>query len=161
MKSVIAIENALPRELASARENLDEVLAKPGLEEAIRNANGAAEFLEGDVVTAFHDVSDAALQAQFRASTKLAGRAVCDYAGFLKTKLPKADQNFALGRERYRKLLAGELVTLPPDALLDLGTRELRREQERFAAAGAQLTPAASRRTFSPPSSTSIPRRIA
>ncbi len=141
LKSMISIENALPRELASARENLDDVLAKPGLEEAIRNAKGAAEFLEGDVVTAFHDVTDAALMAQFRASTKLAGRALRDYADFLKTKLPKADQNFALGRERYRKLLAGELVTLPPEVLLDLGTRELRREQARFAAAGRVIDP--------------------
>ncbi len=141
LKSVISIENALPRELASARENLDEVLAKPGLEEAIRNANGAAEFLEGDVVTAFHDVSDAELIARFRASTKLAGRALRDYAGFLKTKLPKADQNFALGRERYRKLLAGELVTLAPKAILELGTRELHREQSRFAAAGKAIDP--------------------
>ena len=141
LKSMISIENALPRELASARENLDEVLAKPGLEEAIRNAKGAAEFLEGDVVTAFHDVSDAALMAQFRDSTKVAGRALRDYADFLKTKLPKADQNFALGRERYRKLLAGELVTLTPEVLLDLGTRELHREQERFAAAGKAIDP--------------------
>jgi uncharacterized protein (DUF885 family) len=142
LKSVIAIENAVPRLLASARANLDDVLARPALEETIRNALGAAEFLEGDVVTAFRDVSDAALVADFRASTKLACKALRDYADYLKTeKLPKAKQNFALGRERYRKLLAGELITLSPEALLDLGTRELRREQARFAAAGKAIDP--------------------
>ena len=73
MKSVISIENALPRVFASARENLDEVLAKPGLEEAIRNAKGAAEFLEGDVVTAFHSVNDAALRRNFATPPKLRG----------------------------------------------------------------------------------------
>jgi uncharacterized protein (DUF885 family) len=142
LKSVIALENALPRVLASARANLDEVLAKPGLEEAIRNAKGAAEFLEGDVVTAFHDVSDAELVAKFRASTKVAAGALRDYGKYLKQeKLLKADQNFALGRERYRDLLAGELVTLSPEVILELGEKELRREQDRFAAAGKAIDP--------------------
>jgi uncharacterized protein (DUF885 family) len=141
LKSVIAIENAMPRVLASARANLDEVVPKPWLEEAMRNAKGAAVFLEGDVVTAFHDVSDAALMAQFRDSTKLAAREFRDYAEFLKQKMPKADQRFALGRERYRKLLEGELVTLPPEVLLELGVRELHREQARFAAAGKAIDP--------------------
>jgi uncharacterized protein (DUF885 family) len=140
LKSVISIENALPRVLASARANLDDVLARPALEETIRNAQGAAEFLEGDVVTAFHDVDDSALQAQFRASTKTAARALRDYADYLKTeKLPKSNQGFALGSERYRKLLAGELITLSPEVLLDLGQRELRAEQARFAAAGKAI----------------------
>ncbi len=142
MKSVISIENAVPGVLAAARTNLDDVLPRPAVEEAVRNTRGAAEFLETDVVTAFRGAGDAALQARFRDSTKLAADAFRAYADYLKTKkLPKADQNFALGRDRYRKMLAGELIPLSPEALLALGTEELHREQARFAAAGRAIDP--------------------
>jgi uncharacterized protein (DUF885 family) len=142
LKSVIAIEKAVPGALAAARENLDEILPRPAVEETIRNARGAADFFEKELVAAFQTVRNAKRVAEFRASTKLAASALRDYAAFLeKQKLPKADRSYALGRERYRKLVAGELVTLTPEALLDLGTRELRAEQGRFAAAARAIDP--------------------
>ncbi len=142
MKSVISIENALPGVLAAARANLDETLSRPSVEEAVRNSRGAADFLETDVVTAFRGAADAALQSRFRDSTKLAAGAFRAYSDFLKTeKLPKADQNFALGRQRYCKMLAGEMIALSPEELLALGTQELHREQDRFAAAGRAIDP--------------------
>jgi uncharacterized protein (DUF885 family) len=142
LKSVIAIENALPGVLAAARNNLEEALPRPSVEESIRNARGAADFMEKDLVAAFHEVHDPDLVAAFRASTELASRELRAYAVFLeKTKLSKADRSYALGREHYRMLLAGELVTDTPEALLTLGTRELAAEQARFAAAARAIDP--------------------
>ncbi|MGA2253308.1 MAG: DUF885 family protein, partial [Thermoguttaceae bacterium] len=126
LKSVIAIENALPGVFAAARENLEDTLPRPELTEAIRNARGAAGFFEKDLVDAFRDVQDQSLLASFRASTQVAANELRNYAVFLeKQKLPKSDQRFALGRDRYRRMLAGELVSLTPGALLAIGTREL------------------------------------
>ncbi|MGO9112497.1 MAG: DUF885 domain-containing protein [Thermoguttaceae bacterium] len=142
LKSVIAIENTLPGVFSAARENLEDTLPRPAVTEAIRNAKGAAEFFEKDLVEAFRDVHDESLQATFRASTRAAVRQLRDYAEFLdKQKLPKSDQNYALGRDRYRQMLAGELVSLTPEALLSIGTQELKREQERFAAAARAIDP--------------------
>jgi uncharacterized protein (DUF885 family) len=142
LKSVIAIENTLPGVFSAARDNLEETLPRPAVEEAIRNAKGAADFFEKDLVAAFHDVHDAKLLAAFGASTKLAARELRSYAAFLeKQKLAKADQGFALGRDRYRRMLAGELITLTPEELLALGMRELRAEQGRFAAAAHAIDP--------------------
>ena len=142
LKSVIAIENALPGVFTAARENLEDTLPRPAVTEAIRNAQGAAEFFEKDLVEAFRDVHDPSLLASFRASTQVAGRELRDYATFLdKQKLPKSDQRFALGRERYRRMLAGELVSLTPEGLLAIGVQELKREQERFAAAAKAIDP--------------------
>jgi len=142
LKSVIAIENTLPGVFAAARENLEDTLSRPAVTEAIRNAQGAAEFFERDLVEAFRDVHDPSLQATFRTSTQVAARELRAYAEFLdKQKLPKSDQNYALGRDRYRRMLAGELVSLTPEALLEIGARELRREQERFAAAARAIDP--------------------
>jgi len=142
LKSVIAIENAFPGVFSAARQNLEETLPGPAVTEAIRNARGAAEFVEKDVVQAFRDVRDASLQAAFRSSTQVATMELRSYAAFLeKQKLPKSDQGYALGRDRYRKMLAGELVSLTPEALLALGTRELQHEQGRFAAAARAIDP--------------------
>jgi uncharacterized protein (DUF885 family) len=142
LKSVIAIENAMPKVFASARENLDEVLARPRVVEAIRNAQGAADFFEKDLVTAFADVHDNELQAAFKATTKIAAAELRNYGDFLKKeKLPKADEHYALGRDLYRQMLAGELVTLSPEEILVLGTKELHAEQKRFEAAAKEIDP--------------------
>ena len=142
LKSVIAIENALPGVFAAARENLEDTLPHPAVMEAIRNAQGAADFFEKDLVEAFRNVHDAALLASFSSSTKTATRELRGYASFLeKQKLPKSDQGYALGRDRYRRMLAGELVSLTPEALLALGIRELKREQGRFVTAARAIDP--------------------
>jgi uncharacterized protein (DUF885 family) len=142
LKSVIAIQNALPDVYAAARENLDQTLPGPAVTEAIRNARGAAEFFERDLVEAFRGAGDESLQTAFRASTQVAARELRSYAAFLeKQRLPNADQDYALGRDRYRKMLSGELVSLTPEALLTLGMRELKREQDRFAAAARAIDP--------------------
>jgi uncharacterized protein (DUF885 family) len=142
LKSVIAIENALPGVFSAARENLEDVLPRPAVEEAIRNAQGAAEFFEKDLVAAFSDVHDPKLMDSFHSSTKLAASELRDYAEFLeKQRLPKVDNKFALGRDRYRKLVAGELISLTPKALLALGMKELKAEQGRFAAAAHAIDP--------------------
>jgi uncharacterized protein (DUF885 family) len=142
LKSVVAIENAMPGVFAAARENLGEVLPRPQVEEAVRNAQGAADFFEKDLVTAFADVHDEALLAAFEASTKTAVDALREYAEFLKKeKLPKVNEQFCMGRELYRQLLAGELVTQAPEELLAIGTKELKAEQARFNAAARDIDP--------------------
>jgi uncharacterized protein (DUF885 family) len=142
LKSVIAIENSLPGVFAAARKNLQDVLPRPAVEEAIRNARGVAEFFETDLVKAFDGAGDELLRESFRASTKLAAQEARSYAAYLeKQKLPASDQSYSLGRDRYRQMLAGELVTITPETLLALGTRELKREQDRFNAAARVIDP--------------------
>ena len=142
LKSVIAIENALPGVFAAARENLEDTLPRPAVTEAIRNAQGAAEFFEKDLVAAFRDVHDPVVAGIVPGFNPSAAREFRGYAAFLeKQKLPKSDQSYTLGRDRYRQMLAGELVSLTPEALLALGTRELKAEQGRFAAAARAIDP--------------------
>ena len=45
LKSVMAIENALPGVFAAARENLEESLPRPAVEEAIRNSRRRGRIL--------------------------------------------------------------------------------------------------------------------
>jgi uncharacterized protein (DUF885 family) len=113
------------------------------VETAIEEAEGIADFLAKDLVAALKDVKNEPLMAGFKAANGRAIEEVRSYAAYLKTqKLPKANAPYALGREKYRKLLEyGEMVTLSPEQLLEIGMRELQRRQQVFAAAAREIDP--------------------
>ena len=131
VKSIIAVEKQIPRLLASARANLQPVLGRPIVETSIKVTNGAANFLQDDLPKAIADLQDETLRAELNEANKIAVRELREYAKWLETeRLPKADHRFGLGREKYAKMLHDlELVTQPPDAILEFGMKELRREQ--------------------------------
>jgi uncharacterized protein (DUF885 family) len=134
VRSIIAIEKQAPTIMTQARANLEESLAKPYVETAIQVANGAADFLRKDLVTALKDLKDETLKAEFEAANTRAISELQGYAEYLKKeKLPRAHSNYALGREKYQRMLAAELIELTPEQLLEIGLKELRREQEIFA----------------------------
>ena len=144
VRSIIAIEREVPAMLAAARANLDALLPRPFVETALEVAGGSASFLGKDLVEALHDLSDRSLQDEFQAVNARAIAALRAYTEYLKTeKLPKAHNRYALGREKFQKMLrSGELISLSPERVLEIGLKELRREQETFAAA-ARLIDAA------------------
>ncbi len=144
VRSVIATLNAAPRVFAEARANLAEVLPRPQVEIALDEADGAADFLAKDLVDAVKPVTDQKLKAEFEVANRQAIAELRSYITYLKEqKLPKADNSYALGRENYALLLRyGEMVTLPPEQLLEIGMRELQRTQQAFAEAAHQIDPA-------------------
>ncbi|HEY2952471.1 MAG TPA: DUF885 domain-containing protein [Verrucomicrobiae bacterium] len=143
VRSIIAILNQAPKLMAAARANLDDALPKPHLETAIEMAGGAADFLGKDLVEAVKEVSNEALLTEFNAANQ---RAIGELRGFVawlkEQKLPRAHTHYALGREKYGKMLrCGELIELSPEKLLQIGLRELRREQRVFAEAAKMIDP--------------------
>ena len=143
VRSVIAILNQAPRITAAARANLAESLPRPQVETAIEEANGAADFLAKDLVTALKPVGNVSLMAEFNAANHQAISEMRGYASYLHDqKLPKANDRYALGREKYQKLLEyGEMVTLPPEQLLEIGLGELQGKQQLFAETARQIDP--------------------
>jgi uncharacterized protein (DUF885 family) len=144
VRSVIAILNQAPRVTSAARANLDELLPRPQVETAIEEANGTADFLSKDLVAALKSMNNASLMAEFNAANSRAINEMRGYVTYLQQqKLPKATDRYALGRDRYQKLLEyGEMVPLPPEELLDIGLQELRRKQDVFAKTARQIDPA-------------------
>ncbi|MFL6569390.1 MAG: DUF885 domain-containing protein [Chthoniobacterales bacterium] len=143
VKSIIAIENQTPNIVIAAKTNLAPVLPRPYVELAIEVARGQAEFMKKELADALKDVKDARLQAAFQMSNRKAVLALSDFANWLeKEKLPKATAPWALGEEKYQRMLAGtELVDLPPAKVLEIGMAELKREQAAFAEAGQIIDP--------------------
>ncbi len=143
VRSIIAIEKEAPRVMAAARANLASSLAKPYVETAIEVANGSADFLGQELLAALKDVTNETLMAEFKVVNQSAIAELRGYADWLKTKkLPKAHNHYALGREKYQRMLSGgELISLTPEYILELGLLELHREQAAFAKAAKAIDP--------------------
>ena len=143
VRSLVAIESQIPNILIAARTNLDEKLPRPFVELAIQIARGSADFLKKDLVAAVSGLKDEQLRVAFQAANRKAATALNDYATWLeREKLPKASLDFALGEEKFRRFLAQtELVDLPPQKILEIGTAQLKAEQTAFAEAAKKIDP--------------------
>jgi uncharacterized protein (DUF885 family) len=144
VRSIIAILNHAPHIISAAKANLAESLPRPQVETAVEEADGAADFLSKDLVAALKNVKNQELMAAFNAANTRAIAEMRGFAAYLKEqKLPKANDRYALGPAKYRKLLDyGEMVTLSPEQVLQIGLRELRRKQKVFAETARQIDPA-------------------
>jgi uncharacterized protein (DUF885 family) len=143
VRSLVAIESQIPNILIAARTNLNETLPKPYVELAIQIAKGSADFLKEDLVAAVAGVKDQQLRSAFHEANRKAANALNDFAAWLeREKLPKANFDFALGEEKFRRFLAQtELVDLPPQKILEIGMVQLKAEQDAFAEAAKKIDP--------------------
>jgi uncharacterized protein (DUF885 family) len=143
LRDIVTIEDQAGNIMTAAKTNLGPALPKPYVELAIQIANGAADFLEKDLVAAVKGVENEALMAAFQDANKKAAAALREFAGWLtRERLPKATADFALGAAKYQKMLLGtELVDLPPDKLLAIGLQRLKEEQQVFANAARVIDP--------------------
>ena len=143
VKSLTSVLEQAPKIMAAARANLAESLPRPEIETAIEEANGSVDFLGKDLVEALKDLKDQNIQSKFRAANNRAIEELRAYVKYLKEeKLPKANDQYALGRDNYSKLVNyGEMLTISPEELLEIGMKELKRKQEMFAAAAREIDP--------------------
>ncbi len=143
VRSIVSILKQAPKVMAAARENLVEVLPRPQVETAIESTTGGIDFLSKDLVTAVQGIKDEALMAEFKQANDAAIEEAKKFAAWLKDeKLPKANAPYALGHEKYIKMLAcGEMIQLPPEQLLQIGLKELKRKQQVFADTARLIDP--------------------
>ncbi len=143
LKSIIAIERQTPQLFAAARANLRKPLPRAFVETAIKVTDGAADFLEKDMLEAIKGITDKSLLAEFEVANGIALRELRGYSKWLETEqMPHAQQRFALGRDKFSRLIREqELVDATPEQILEIGMRELKREQEVFRAAGKVIDP--------------------
>src|SRR5436309_12009935 len=127
--SIVAIESQVPNILIAARTNLDSVLPKPYVELAIRVAKGSADFLRKNLVEAIAELKDERIRTEFLEANRKAAAALTDYAAWLeRDRLPKATDDFAIGEEKFARMLKEtELVDLAPEKVLEIGMEELRK----------------------------------
>ena len=143
VRSLVTIESQIPNILIAAKTNLNDVLPKPYVELAIQITRGSSDFLKKNLVVAVAGLKDEQIRVAFQGANRRAANALADYAAWLeREKLPKASPNFALGEEKYRRLLAQtELVDLPSEKILEIGMEQLKAQQNAFAEAAKTIDP--------------------
>jgi len=143
VRYIIAVLEQAPTTFAAARANLNESLPRPFIQTAIQVAEGSAEFLDKDLVEALSGLKNLTLQTRFKSAKDRAAAEVRAYAKWLKeARLPQANEDYAVGRENFAQMLReGELIDLPPEQILEIGLRELRREQQVFTETAAKIKP--------------------
>ena len=135
VKSLTTILEGAPKIFSAARSNLADSLPRPFIETAIEQAQGSVDFLSKDLLEALKPLKNEALRTRFTAANAKAIAELRGYATWLKEqRLPKATENYALGRDKFARMLSeGELVQESPEKILEVGLRDLAREQKIFA----------------------------
>lgn len=142
MRAMISFFDAIPAAATNIRTNLKLPLPASFIKHGIAGFGGLGEYYRGDARTAFADVKDPALQAQFKASSEKAATAMEGIAAWLKSQQASATQDFAMGPERFSRMLKEtEMVDLPLEQVEAIGRADMKRNQEALKAACAKYTP--------------------
>jgi hypothetical protein len=122
--------------LEAARDNLETALPRPNLEIAIQAVDGQIEYLDGEVRTAARDDGETVR------ALKTAVEQTRDFAGWLKTQRATAADTFALGEDRFLRLLdLREFVQLDVAALERMVRADIDRNRAAAEAAAEQIAP--------------------
>src|SRR5262252_10450753 len=119
LKSVIAREQQIPKNLADAKSNLKNP-PRVYTEIALEQLPGIISFFQNDVPAAFTDAKDAGVKADFAKSNAAVIAALQGYEQWLKSDLlARSNGDFRFGADTFsRKLLYDEMVDTPLDRLL-------------------------------------------
>jgi uncharacterized protein (DUF885 family) len=144
LRALIAYLRAVPTAVAQIRANLETPMPLSFVEYGIAGFNGFAEYYRGDAKAAFAAVDDAALQAELTAAIETAAAAMSEAAAWLESQRATATQGFALGAERFARMLeATEAVRVSLDELEAIGRADLARNRAALEAACAEFAPGA------------------
>jgi uncharacterized protein (DUF885 family) len=128
MAAFVAFQEALPAAIQQIKANFKTELPSSYIDLGVNTFAGYATFYKNDVPAIFAEVKDEALQKRFAASNAAAIKATQEMADWFTSLRPHANQNFALGAEKFSKMLhATERVDLPLDQLKSIGEADLAR----------------------------------
>jgi uncharacterized protein (DUF885 family) len=122
--------------------NLSGPLPEPFVKTDIGIYRGYAEYLNGDVVGVVAGVKEDALRREATAAVQRLAQEATRIADHLeKVELPRADQSYVLGPERYERLLAvQEALEIPLSDFERMAEEDLQRNKAAYEALRASVT---------------------
>ena len=130
MKALIAFFNAVPGNAAQVKANLKTPLPETYIKYGAAAFGGYADFYAGDAPKVFAEVKDPELQRELAESAAKAATAMAELRDWLQGQQASATQNFAMGPERFARMLqATEGVDVSLDELEKVGRADLARNQ--------------------------------
>ncbi|MEZ5499446.1 MAG: DUF885 domain-containing protein [Steroidobacteraceae bacterium] len=144
MRAFIKYARAIPTVLAQIKANLRTPMPLSFVDYAEPGFRGFASYYTGDAKAAFATVQDPALQSEFDMAAKEASTAMTAMADWVAAQRKTATQDFALGGERFLRMLREtEAVDTTLDELERIGRADLARNQEALGDACAKFAPGA------------------
>jgi uncharacterized protein (DUF885 family) len=132
----------VPAYLDQAKANLKGPMAPALIKIGVDSFEPLAGFVTTDIVEAFKDVDDAAVQAEYKTAAEGAAKAFTDFAAYLKSLPKAANEAFAMGPDLYARMLyMTERVGTPLADLEAIGLADLKRNQQAMAEACAAYAP--------------------
>ena len=140
LKALTAREQKMPALLDEARQNLKNP-PRIYTEVALEQVPGIIGFFQKDVPDAFAEAKDPEIKQAFNKANSQLIAALQKYEQYLKSEvLPHSNGDFKIGADNYRKkLLYDEMVDTPLDRLLEIGTADLRKNQQEFKRVAAEI----------------------
>ena len=133
LRGIVRVLNAVAPLFETAKARLEPVLPRPYVTLALHIASGLpAHFAEGESLAAS---GSRPLREEVHSARERAEAAVRDFGSWLESeRLPQATDDFALGLERFARLLwVREGLTMPVQEVLSRGRADLKRNQDRLA----------------------------
>jgi len=129
--------------LETGWSNIQRPVSRTFINTAKEMFNGHVQFLDETMPAQWDATTDDDLRAELQQSTRLAREAITKLINRLNDELlPEATEDFAIGPDRYRKMLRyGEMVDVPLEQLIRVGEEDLARNQADFIAVAHQIAP--------------------
>jgi len=142
LKAYTAYANAIPAAIDQIRKNLRTPLPKTFVAIGHTTYGGLVAFYEKDVPAIFATVKDEQLQKDFKTANDGAIKAMREMDAWFTTQEATANDNFAIGAEKFSEMLkATERVDVPLDKLAEVGRKDLDRNLAALKDACATYAP--------------------
>ncbi len=105
IKAYTAYAKNVPPALEQVKGNLKLPLARNLIKIGRQTIGGLADFFDKDVVKVFEPVKDEQSQKDFREANSAAAKAIRDFEAWLGQQEGSANDNFALGPEKFKMML--------------------------------------------------------
>jgi len=142
MKALTAFFNQVPSRAQQIRANLKTPLPASFVKFGIAAFDGFADYYAKDALEAFADAKAPEVQQHLRFSAQKASKSMRDLADWLRTQQAGATQDFALGPDKFSRMLkATEAVDIPLDQLMKVARNDLARNQAAAKTECARFAP--------------------
>jgi len=142
MRAFTLYLNNVPRAIAQIRENLAMPMPRTWLQLGIDGFGGYAEYFRDDVPAVWAAVEDEELQRAFATANAGAIDAMQEITNWLKSNMPNATEDYALGPDLFRAMLWDtERVDTPLDELEAIGRADMARNLENLNDACDEFAP--------------------
>ncbi|TXC71114.1 DUF885 domain-containing protein [Sphingomonas ginsenosidivorax] len=144
LKALTVFLEKVPTATANIRANLKAPMPLSYVNFGAAAFNGFADYYTGDAKAAFASVKDPALQKQFDVAAAAASKSMKALGAWLESQRATATQDFALGPDRFARMIqATEGVDTPLATLTAVGQADLKRNQAALAEACGKFAPGA------------------